>query len=134
MAVGPGRSRNRLAAAGAFLAATGVAVGAFGTHALGTRLSPGALDVFETGARYQLLHGVALLAVAVAVTLWPGRLGQSGGWLLFVGTLVFSSSLYAVALTGVGAWGAVAPIGGVLLLMGWTALGLHLWRRSAEPS
>lgn len=110
------------------MAGTGVAVGAFGAHALEARLPADALAIFETGARYHLVHGVAVLAAAVALMWWPGRIGQTGGWLLVAGTVVFAGSLYTLALTGVGAWGAVAPVGGLLLLAGWAALGFHLWR------
>lgn len=117
-----------LAASGAIIAGTGVAVGAFGAHAIEARLSTELMAVFETGARYHLIHGVAVLAVAALLSTWPGRLGDWGGWLLVAGTIVFSGSLYALALSGVTILGAVTPVGGLLLLVGWTALGVHLWR------
>ena len=103
-----------------------MAAGAFGAHAMEARLTTELLAVFETAARYHLLHGVALVAVAAALTLWPGRLMHAGAWLLVLGTVVFSGSLYVLALSGVTAWGAVAPVGGLLLLLGWGSVAVQL--------
>jgi len=107
---------------GALLAASGVAAGAFGSHALRTRLPPDLLAVFETGARYQMYHALGLLAAAWAAARWPGGAVAWGGWLLAAGTVVFSGSLYALALTGVRTLGAVTPFGGAAALAGWLAL------------
>jgi len=115
------------------LAGTGVALGAFGAHALEERLSVELLAVFETGARYHLIHGVAVLAVAVLLSTWPGRVGRLGGWFLVAGTAVFSGSLYVLAISGVTVWGAVAPVGGLLLLSGWACLAVHMWRQTRQP-
>lgn len=106
-----------------------MAAGAFGAHGLRARLSPDLLAVFETGARYQMYHALALLAVGWAVTRWPGPWPVRAGWLFLVGTLLFSGSLYALALTGVRWLGAITPLGGVALLAGWTCLLLGLLRR-----
>lgn len=117
---------------GAVLALLGVALGAFGAHALKARLAPELLAVFDTGVRYQLIHALALLAVAWAHTRWPGRVLAAAGWLFVVGTLLFSGSLYVLSLSGVRAWGAVTPFGGVAFLAGWLCLALAPWRgRSA---
>jgi uncharacterized membrane protein YgdD (TMEM256/DUF423 family) len=105
----------------AFLA---VAAGAFGAHALRSRLGPAMLLVFETGARYQMYHALALLAVAWTVARWPGRLAQAAGWCFVAGTVLFSGSLYAMALTGQRALGAITPLGGVAFLAGWLCLAL----------
>lgn len=110
-----------LGAASAFVA---VAAGAFGAHALRARLSPELLAVFETGARYQMYHALGLMAVAWAVTRWPGALPQWAGWLFVVGTVLFSGSLYALALSGVRWLGAITPLGGVAFLAGWICLAL----------
>ena len=99
-----------------------MAAGAFGAHALRTRLAPDLLAVFETGARYQMYHALALFAVAWAATRWPGTPVRTAGWLFVAGTVLFSGSLYLLALTGVRWLGAVTPLGGVLLLGGWLAL------------
>ena len=108
-----------LGAASAFIA---VAAGAFGAHALRARLSPDLLATFETGARYQMYHALALLAAAWATARWPGSLIQWAGWLFVVGTVLFSGSLYALALSGVRWLGAVTPFGGVAFLGGWVCL------------
>lgn len=103
----------------AFLA---VAAGAFGAHALRDRLEPELLAIFETGARYQVYHALALLAVAWAAARWPGTAAAAAGWLFVAGTMLFSGSLYALALTGHRWLGAVTPVGGLCLLAGWLAL------------
>ena len=108
-----------LGAASAFVA---VAAGAFGAHGLRARLSPDLLAVFETGARYQMYHALGLLAVAWAVTRWPGPWPVRAGWLFLAGTVLFSGSLYALALTGVRWLGAITPLGGVAFLAGWLCL------------
>lgn len=109
-------------------AAIGVGAGAFGAHALGTRLAPELLDVFETAARYQMYHALALLIVAVVAGRWPHVLVRASGWLFVTGTLLFSGSLYALALTGVRGLGAVTPVGGVCFLAGWLCLGMAATR------
>jgi uncharacterized membrane protein YgdD (TMEM256/DUF423 family) len=115
----------------AFGAASGfvaVATGAFGAHALKARLSPEMLAVFDTGARYQMAHALALLAVAWAAARWPGRAVAASGWCFIAATVIFSGSLYLLALTGVRGFGAITPVGGVLFLAGWLLLGVAAWR------
>lgn len=119
------------AALGALSAAVAVAAGAFGAHALKGHLSPDDLAIFETGARYQMYHALALLAVAWAATRWPGGAVSTAGWLFVVGTLLFSGSLYALALTGVRWLGAVTPLGGLAFLAGWVCLAIGAWRGRA---
>ena len=107
----------------AILGFLGVAFGAFGAHGLRHRLSPDMLSVFEIGVRYQMYHVFALLAVAVAI----GQFGQLrllyiAGWSFIAGIFIFSGSLYALALTGTGMFGAITPIGGLGLLAGWALL------------
>ena len=109
---------------GAGSALIGVAAGAFGAHALRARLAPDLLAVFETGARYQMYHAFGLLAVAWAMTRWPGPLAQSAGWLFLAGTILFSGSLYALALSGLRWLGAITPLGGLAFLAGWACLVL----------
>lgn len=113
------------AAIGAVSGFVAVAAGAFGAHALRARLAPDLLAVFETGARYQMYHALALLAVALFVGRWQAAQAPQAvwaGWLFVAGTLVFSGSLYALALTGARWWGAVTPVGGVAFLAGWLLL------------
>jgi uncharacterized membrane protein YgdD (TMEM256/DUF423 family) len=109
---------------GALSAMISVAAGAFGAHALRTRLSPEYLAVFETAARYQMYHALGLLAVGWAASRWSGALPHWAGWLFVAGTLLFSGSLYALALTGTRWLGAITPLGGVAFLAGWLCLGL----------
>jgi uncharacterized membrane protein YgdD (TMEM256/DUF423 family) len=108
---------------GSILGLLGVVFGAFGAHALRSRLSPEMLVVFETAVRYQMYHTFAILIVAAAI----GRIGDASwlvmaGWFFFAGILLFSGSLYALALSGVGMLGAVTPVGGLLFLIGWACL------------
>lgn len=110
------------AAAGAASALLAVAAGAFGAHALRSRLPPDLVAVFETGARYQMYHALALFVVAWAVTRWPGMPVRAAGWLFIGGTVLFSGSLYLLALSGTRWLGAITPFGGLLLLAGWAAL------------
>ena len=107
---------------GSLSAFVAVAHGAFGAHGLKARLSPEMLATFETGARYQMYHALALLAVGWACTRWPGAAVNASGWLFVAGTLLFSGSLYALALTGTRALGAITPFGGLAFLAGWLCL------------
>jgi uncharacterized membrane protein YgdD (TMEM256/DUF423 family) len=115
-------------AVGALSALLGVAAGAFGAHALRSRLAPDLLAVFETAVRYQLVHSLALLAAAWAVSRWPGRSAQCAGWCFVAGIVLFSGSLYVLALSGVRGFGAVTPVGGVAFMTGWACLAWAAWR------
>jgi uncharacterized membrane protein YgdD (TMEM256/DUF423 family) len=103
---------------------TGVALGAFGAHALRGRLSPDMLLVFETGVRYQMYHAVAILIVGLVLGRMGGWLISAAGWLFTVGIVLFSGSLYLLAFTGVTMLGAVTPVGGLAFLAGWACLAL----------
>jgi uncharacterized membrane protein YgdD (TMEM256/DUF423 family) len=116
-------------AAGSLLAGLGVALGAFGAHALKASLSAKMLATFETGVRYQMYHGLGLLTLAWAIGRWPERRLVPAAWLLVAGTVVFSGSLYLLVLTGMRWLGAVTPIGGVTLIAGWA---LVAWRLLAN--
>ena len=108
---------------GAVLGFLGVVFGAFGAHALRSRLSPEMLAVFETGVRYQMYHAFAVLIVAAGIgRIGPARLLVVAGWLFFAGVVLFSGSLYVLALSRVSALGAVTPLGGLLFLAGWLCL------------
>ena len=121
---------RRFFALGAMLAMIGVAAGAFGAHALKSRLTPDMLAVFEVGVRYQLVHALALLAVAWAITRWPGRAVLYAGALFIAGIVLFSGSLYLLALTGERSLGAITPFGGFAFLAGWACLAWAAWRSS----
>lgn len=109
----------------AFLA---VGMGAFGAHALEGRLGPSDLDTYEIAVRYQMYHALALLFLGLALGRWPGPLGVWGGWGFVTGSLVFSGSLYVLVLTGARWLGAVTPIGGLALLVGWVLAAIHFIR------
>lgn len=111
----------RLACAAMFL---GVALGAFGAHSLKNILSDPMKAIFETGVKYQLIHGLGLLAVAWLSSKEPSNLVQAAGILFSVGIVLFSGSLYILSLSGVRAWGAVTPLGGLAFLAGWLCLFL----------
>jgi uncharacterized membrane protein YgdD (TMEM256/DUF423 family) len=113
---------------GALSALLAVAAGAFGSHALKTRLSPEMLSVFEIGVRYQMYHAFALIACAWAYIRWPGTLVSTSGWLFVGGTIIFSGSLYLLSLTGTRWLGAITPIGGVALMAGWLCLAWSAMR------
>jgi len=103
-----------------------VAAGAFGAHSLRDRLTPEYVSVFETGARYQMYHALALLAVAWVIERGGGTSAQWAGWLFVIGTVLFSGSLYGLALTGTRWMGAITPLGGVAFSAGWVCLALSL--------
>jgi uncharacterized membrane protein YgdD (TMEM256/DUF423 family) len=114
---------------GSVSAGIGVALGAFGAHSLRGRLTPDMLATFETGVRYQVYHALALLAVAWALTRWTNTgLPVWAGWLFVGGTVLFSGSLYLLALTGTRAFGAITPLGGVAFIAAWFCLALSAWR------
>jgi len=113
-------------AAGSILAGLSVAAGAFGSHALGDRLSDRALEIFETAARYQMYHALGLLAIGIWLSQIEGgrSLLLTAGGAFIVGILVFSGSLYALSLTGVKLLGAITPLGGAAFLLGWGCLAI----------
>ena len=115
-----------LGAASAFLS---VAAGAFGAHALRTRLPPDLQTIFETGARYHMYHSLGLIAVGLLAHLRPSPLLNGAGWAMVAGIVLFSGSLYALALSGIRVLGAITPLGGVGFLVGWVLFALAAWRQ-----
>ena len=111
---------------GSALAFLGVAAGAFGAHALRQSLTPNAMAAYQTAVLYQFIHALGLLAVGcLALHQQGGHPAlRAAGIAFLLGTALFSGSLYLLSLTGVRAWGAVTPIGGVLFLMGWVSLAV----------
>ena len=108
----------------------GVALGAFGAHALRSIVGPELLVTFETGVRYQMYHAFALMGVVVALSRWPqSSLAVWAGWLFVAGVVIFSGSLYALALSGQRWLGAITPLGGVAFISGWICLLLVAWRK-----
>jgi len=111
--------------AGSLSAAIAVIFGAFGAHALKKRLPDDRLESFEIGVRYQMYHALALLGASFATVNWSFSIFPVlAGWLFILGTLLFSGSLYLLSLTGKRWLGAIAPIGGVVFILGWLCLVL----------
>jgi uncharacterized membrane protein YgdD (TMEM256/DUF423 family) len=117
---------------GAISAFVGVAAGAFGAHGLEARLSADLLAVYETGVRYELFHAVALLFVGMAADRWPTVRWARAGWMFVAGTVLFSGSLCALALTGERWLGAVTPLGGVCFLVGWIFAAMASLRSASQ--
>jgi uncharacterized membrane protein YgdD (TMEM256/DUF423 family) len=120
-----------LVAAGAINAALAVAAGAFGAHALRERLDARALEVFDTGARYHMYHALAMIVCGLVAARTPGRPAdgvQLSGWIFQAGIVLFTGSLYALALSDVKALGAITPLGGLAFLVGWAWLAVTMLR------
>jgi uncharacterized membrane protein YgdD (TMEM256/DUF423 family) len=116
---------------GAISGLLAVGFGAFGAHGLRGKISDDLLHAYEVGAHYHLIHALALIAVAWAITRWPGGAMQAAGWLFLAGTLLFSGSLYLLAVTGIRPLGMVTPVGGTCLMMGW---GCFAWSAFASKT
>ncbi|MEX2536554.1 MAG: DUF423 domain-containing protein [Trueperaceae bacterium] len=115
---------GRVAGSGALLAGLAVALGAFGAHSFQDLLTEQRLATFETAVRYQMFHALALLAAAAL----GERACRAAPWLL-AGSVIFSGSLYLLVAGGTSWWGAVAPLGGILQIVGWAYLAVLLFRR-----
>ena len=116
--------------AGSLLMFLGVAAGAFGAHGLRSYFVqfPELAATYDTAVRYQMIHGLALFAVAWVVTKWPGNLATWSGYLFLIGVIIFSGSLYLLVLTRLRWLGAITPFGGLAFLAGWVLLFLSAWR------
>ncbi|MYA34628.1 MAG: DUF423 domain-containing protein [Gemmatimonadales bacterium] len=108
-----------LVATGCLLAGLGVAAGAFGAHSLEGRLSAEALATFDTAARYHMWHALGLILLGLASGRWPDAAWRRPGLLMVGGIAVFSGTLYALALSGIGWLGAITPLGGAALIAAW---------------
>jgi uncharacterized membrane protein YgdD (TMEM256/DUF423 family) len=123
-------ARSTLALA-ALLGAIAVATGAFGAHALKSRLVPEMQVIWQTAAQYHFWHALALALVGLFMMLKPdAALATIAAWLFIAGIALFSGSLYALALTGVRGLGAVTPLGGLAFIAGWLALAWAVWRHA----
>lgn len=112
---------------GAILSALSVVIGAFGAHGLEKYLQEtGRTETFETAVKYQFYHALALLIVGIIYHLANIPYVKYSGYLLLVGTFIFSGSLYILCMTNVSKWGAVTPIGGLLLIIGWVFLSIGI--------
>lgn len=114
---------------GAVNGALAVLAGAFGAHGLRGRLDESLYTIFQTGVFYHTTHALALVAVALAARLYPDSLWlRSSGWLFFAGIVLFSGSLYALALTGIRGFGVITPFGGIAFVGAWGLAAVAAWR------
>jgi len=119
---------NRILVIGALIAGVGVAAGAFGAHGLRPILTDKMMAVFETGVRYHLVHALAMLIAGLSAHWFGHRIFVSAGWSFCIGILVFSGSLYTLALSGVRTLGMLTPFGGLAFLIGWGFLAWGYWK------
>jgi uncharacterized membrane protein YgdD (TMEM256/DUF423 family) len=119
---------NRLLVIGAIAAGIGVAAGAFGAHGLRPILSEKMMAVFETGVRYHLLHAVAMLIAGLSAYWFNNRVFVKASWSFLIGIIVFSGSLYTLALSGIRTLGILTPFGGLAFLIGWSFLAWGYWQ------
>jgi len=110
---------------GAINAFLSVALGAFGAHALRGRITPDMLDIYHTGVQYQIFHALGLILIGILAIHFPNSgLLRWSGWLMFFGIVIFSGSLYILAITGITWLGAITPIGGTAFLFSWLLLAI----------
>ncbi len=114
---------------GSIIMALSVAIGAFGAHGLEGRLTERMMKNFQTGVQYHMIHGIGLLVVGlVALKLTSSSMLNGAGWSFLIGIILFSGSLYVMALTGVTKLGAITPIGGLAFIIGWVLLAVAVMR------
>lgn len=111
---------------GSFFCMLSVMLGAFAAHGLKSRLTEYSLGVFKTAAEYQMVHGLALIAVAILIK-WGINLTMAGGFFI-AGTLLFSGSLYLLALSGMKWLGPITPLGGLCFIIGWVVILVQVAR------
>ena len=110
---------------GAVFGGLSVVLGAFAAHALENKLAPRALEIWETGTRYQMYHALALVLLGLLLTNLPESTSLNvAGWAFIIGICLFSGSLYALSWTGIKILGAIAPLGGLALITGWVCLAI----------
>lgn len=110
-----------------------VGIGAFAAHDLKKILAPEMIEIVKTGAQYQMYHALALLVIALLLIQKPSAAGlKAGGWAFILGTLLFSGSLYSLALGGPRWLGPITPLGGLCFLMGWILLAVSGWRMKSS--
>jgi uncharacterized membrane protein YgdD (TMEM256/DUF423 family) len=122
---------RRLVIIGGLFGLLGVGMGAFGSHLLeGILKANDRQSVFDTAVQYQLIHALAILCVSSCIRRWPGGLTRAAGVFFIIGIVLFSGSLYILAIFNIPLAGVVTPIGGVALLLGWLCLILMAWQNN----
>jgi uncharacterized membrane protein YgdD (TMEM256/DUF423 family) len=111
------------------LLALAVALGAFGAHGLKSQLSTNMLQTFKTGVDYHFYHGLGLLLIGILAVSYPSELVKWSAILLTAGIVLFSGSLYALAISGIKWLGAITPLGGISFIAGWVLLFLAVWKK-----
>jgi uncharacterized membrane protein YgdD (TMEM256/DUF423 family) len=124
---------------GAVLAAASVGAGAFGAHGLAERLDPRSLELWETAARYLMYGAFGVIATGILERLWAQKLLVAAAWCLLAGTVVFSGTVFGLAVGAPRFLGAITPLGGLLLIAGflllaWAALDRHLEMEEETPA
>ena len=115
---------------GALMMASAVVIGAFGAHGLKSKLTPDMLQVYQTGVEYHFYHALGVLFIGLIAGVYPNASGVHwAGWALAIGVLLFSGSLYVLALSGIKWLGAITPIGGLAFIIGWVTLAVSLYRQ-----
>ena len=110
-----------------------VALGAFAAHGLKAQLTVQLLATFKTAVEYQFFHSLALILIALVLTIKPKtQYLNIAGWSMIIGMVLFSGSLYALVITGVKSLGMITPLGGVAFLIGWLAFSLGIWKLNLE--
>ena len=131
----PGLTCHRgLLLAAALAGFTGVVAGTFGAHGLKGRIADDLLANFHTGVQYHLVHAVALLGVAIIAGSRCSVLAVAAGWLMLAGIVVFSGSLYVMAITEQKWLGMITPVGGVSFIVAWALLAMTAWRMRTSPA
>lgn len=121
-------AKNFLSIAGA-LAALAVLLGAFGAHGLKAQLAPDMMAVYQIAVQYHMWHALGLAVIGLAAAHWPHlTLLRRSGWLMVLGVVLFSGSLYILALTGINALGAVTPLGGLAFIAAWSMFAVAMWK------
>jgi uncharacterized membrane protein YgdD (TMEM256/DUF423 family) len=113
---------------GSVSAFLGVAMGAFGAHALSESLDPKSLAIYQTAAQYQMYHSLALVGLGIWSAQHPASSSAPAGWAFTLGIVLFSGSLYALALSGIKIFGAITPLGGLGFLIGWIVFAFLAWK------
>lgn len=118
---------KRFVGLGGINACLSVALGAFGAHVLKGRLTADMLAVFQTGVQYHMIHALGLICIGIIAGKMVGK-ANAAGWLLLIGIILFSGSLYALSLTGITVLGVITPFGGIAFLAGWIMLAVAAFR------
>ena len=114
---------------GSLSAFVGVALGAFGAHGLKTKVSPEMLTVWQTGVQYHLVHALGLELIGILCQLMPETsMVRNAGWLILIGTVLFSGFLYVMVLSDIRALGMITTLGGVAFLIGWLLVAIAVWQ------